>query len=472
MPERILIATLASSPFHGTIERRTTGGPSRPAQLNGIDGSDDPKRSTLSPCMSAQRINGPDTARSTSQPIPQSRSVTRYSSPDHGSAGLQASRRCAEDAYGGAGTSIPHGQGPRDASSTRNSQSYATYGLSAEASDDTRSLENGPDASLVRGMQHTEHDGYTSKHFRVKEIVGREFVEGDVYYSVRWKRSWVPVNLVMFRASGRGYYVTIDGKDWPIDKLIKQKAKKGILKHLVRWSHDTQEPLCRLYKALSAIEKFEKRPNLLRRVVSLSESLIDLTKILPQPEAHFKEAQRHIALTWPFIGPRNDIDLLPAIRQIVLELYPRADRPASRKTYLQLIDRPQVRRVFWNQAYILSGRHYECSPPKRNALLLQAVAESQKDSNCERCTSNDAPFAECVRDTSDESPWFNGGCGNCGAAESNSTCLHHHVGITHLERNGALSQTLSLKEINADWPSRLLHQVWIHTRRVRFPSAN
>lgn len=294
-------------------------------------------------------------------------------------------------------------------------------------------------SSLEHTARHATHEGYTSKHFRVKEIVGREFIEGYVYYNVRWKRSWVPSHLVM-RSDDGNYHATIDDKDWPIEDLIKSKIKKGVPKNLVRWSRDTQEPLRRLYRALQAVETFEKRPYLIRQMVCLSESLIDLAKIIPQPEAHFQEAQRHLALTWPFIKPRNDIDLLPAIRQFVLELYPPGDRPSSRKTYAQLVEQPQVRRLCWNEAYILSGRHYECTPRKRNALLLQAVAESHEDSNCERCTTNDAPFAECVSDTSDDSPWLKGGCASCGSAESNSACLHHLVGTEHLDSNGELAR--------------------------------
>jgi hypothetical protein len=48
--------------------------------------------------------------------------------------------------------------------------------------------------------------------------------------------------------------------------------------------------------------------------------------------------------------------------------------------------------------------------------------------------SDIAPFKECVRDTSEDNPWLNGACANCGTAEANSTCCHHLVGTAHLER--------------------------------------
>jgi hypothetical protein len=275
----------------------------------------------------------------------------------------------------------------------------------------------------------------TSKHFRVRCITGRDSIDGDTYYVVSWKSSWVPSDMIFTSEDGQERYIKIDGKDWRIARTIKAKVKKDISKELVRWVDDTLEPVKRLRRAIPAIIDFELKPRLNRRVVSFDESLIDLTKILPQSNEDFLEAQVHLASKWPMIEPRNDIDLLPAFRQIMLEQFPRRDdETANRKTHQRLIDQPQLRHLCWSEEYLLSGRFYECTLPKRNALLLQVVAEGVDDGWCERCVTVTAPFKECARDITDESPWLNGACANCGTAEANSTCCHHLFGTAHLER--------------------------------------
>jgi hypothetical protein len=280
----------------------------------------------------------------------------------------------------------------------------------------------------------TSHPGCTSKHFRVRCITGRESIDGDTYYIVSWKSSWVPSDQIVNPGDGQDRHIKIDGRDWLIARTIKQKVKKGIPKQLVRWVDDTLEPVKRLRRALPAIREFEMKPRLARRVVSFDESLLDRTRILPQSDEEFRQAQVHLAKKWPMIGPRNDIDLLPAFRQVVMELCPRPeDDILTRKTHQRLIDLPQRRRLRWSEEYLLSGRFYQYTPPHRNALLLQ-VAADVADGCCKRCVGDTAPFKECVRDTSGDSPWFNGGCANCGAAEENSTCCHHIVGTAHLER--------------------------------------
>jgi len=282
--------------------------------------------------------------------------------------------------------------------------------------------------------QVTDRHKCTRKHFRIKRIIGKQVIDGDTYYDVRWKRSWVPSHLIQCE-NGRDRFIEIDGKEWYIKELVKSKMKKGIHKQLVRWADDTQEPLRHLGKALGAVAAFEKMPKLKRRVLTFEESFLDTRTILPQSEKHFREAQIHLAKKWPIIEPRNDIDLLPALRQIILEdpEHPRNDKLIHRKTHFRLLDQRQVRPLRWNEAYILSGRHYECSLPRRNALLLQVVGDTEGNTCCERCLSSTSPFAECVMDTSDEDPWFNGGCANCGAFEANTTCLHHNVGREHVE---------------------------------------
>jgi hypothetical protein len=288
-----------------------------------------------------------------------------------------------------------------------------------------------PGAASTLLSQVTERHKCTRKHFRIKRIIGRHAIDGEIWYDVRWKRSWVPSHLIVRGESGRDDFIEIDGKDWYIKEIIKSKIKKGIHKQLVRWVDDTREPIRHLGKALEAVSAFENTPKLKRRVVTLDESLLNHNTILPQSNDDFREAQIHLAKTWPIIEPRNDIDLLPALRQIILEdpEHPRNDRTMHLKTHFRLLDRRQVRHLRWNEEYILSGRHYECTLPRRNALLLQVVGETEgKYICCERCMSSTSPFAECVTDTSDEDPWFNGGCANCGAFEANTTCLHHNVG--------------------------------------------
>jgi hypothetical protein len=281
----------------------------------------------------------------------------------------------------------------------------------------------------------TPHLGCTSKHFRVRCITGRDSIDGDTYYIVSWKSSWVPSDQIVTSGDGQDHHIKIDGKDWLIAGTIKQKVKKGVPKQLVRWVDDTLEPVKRLRRALPAIREFELKPRLARRVVSFDESLVDRTKILPQSDVEFRQAQVHLAKKWPIIEPRNDIDLLPAFRQVMMELFPRLeDDILLRKTHQRLIDQPQRRRLRWSEEYLLSGRFYEYTLPRRNALLLQVVAEVADDGCCKRCVGDTAPFKECVRDTSEDSPWFNGACANCGTAEANSTCCHHLVGTAHLER--------------------------------------
>jgi hypothetical protein len=270
----------------------------------------------------------------------------------------------------------------------------------------------------------------TRKHFRIKRIIGRQVIDNDAWYDVRWKRSWVPSHLIARSENGCDF-IEIDGKNWHIKEIVKSKIKKGVPKQLVRWADDTQEPLLHLGKALKAVETFEQTPKLKRRVVTFDESLLDQRTVLPQSENDFREAQKHLAKNWPIIEPRNDIDLLPALKQIILEdpEHPRSDKLRHRKTHFTLLDQRQVRHLRWNEAYILSGRLYDCTSPRRNAILLQVVGETEgRYICCERCMSPTSPFAECVRDTSDDDPWFNGGCANCGAFEANTTCLHHNVG--------------------------------------------
>ena len=318
------------------------------------------------------------------------------------------------------------------------SNALSNFRSAADPNNDTSAPSNeqrGADDSLPTTANSSLRPDCTSKHFRVRKITGRDSVDGDTYYVVSWKSSWVPSDLIKTGEDGQERYIKIDGKNWRIAGTIKTKVKKGIRKDLVRWVDDTMEPVKRLRRALSAIKEFELMPRLDRRVVSFDESLIDRTKVLPQSEEDFREAQVHLASTWPMIQPRNDIDLLPAFRQIILELLPkRDDDPASRKTHQRLIDRLQLRRLYWSEEYMLAGRFYECTPPKRNALLLQVVAEGTGDGCCERCVSDTAPFKECVRDTSEDSPWLNGACANCGTAEANSTCCHHIYGTAHLDR--------------------------------------
>jgi hypothetical protein len=291
-------------------------------------------------------------------------------------------------------------------------------------------LELGSGAASATLSQLTYRHRCTRKHFRIKRIIGRQVIDNDAWYNVRWKPSWVPSHLIVQSEDGRDF-IEIDGKDWYIKEILKSKIKKGIRKQLVRWADDTQEPLLHLGKALGAVEAFEQTPNLKRHVVSFDESLLDQRTILPQSEGDFREAQIHLAKNWPIIEPRNDIDLLPALKQIILEdpEHPRNDKLRYRKTHFTLLDQRQVRHLRWNEAYILSGRLYDCTLPRRNAILLQVVGETEgKYICCERCMSPTSPFAECVRDTSDDDPWFNGGCANCGAFEANTTCIHHNVG--------------------------------------------
>ena len=256
----------------------------------------------------------------------------------------------------------------------------------------------------------------------------------------------MPSHLVKRSENGRDHFIEIDGKDWCIKEVIKSKMKKGVHKQLVRWADDTQEPLRHLGRALEAVEAFETMPKLKRRVLTFPESLLDTRSILPQSEKHFREAQIHLAKKWPVIQPRNDIDLLPAIRQIILEdpAHPRNDKLINRKTHFRLLDQRQVRPLRWNDKYVLSGRHYECSLPRRNALLLQVVGDTEGNTCCERCMSPTSPFAQCVMDTSDEDPWFNGGCANCGAFEANTTCIHHNVGREDEEGRGQCIQIVRI----------------------------
>ena len=288
----------------------------------------------------------------------------------------------------------------------------------------------GSSAASTLHFRSTDHHRCTRKHFRIKKIVGRQVIDNDAWYNVRWKRSWVPSHLIVRSETGRDF-IKIDGRDWYIKEIVKSKIKKGIPKQLVRWADDTQEPLLHLGKALEAVEAFEKTPKLKRRIVTFAESLLDQRTILPQSEDDFREAQIHLAKNWPIIEPRNDIDLLPALKQIILEdpEHPRNDKLRHRKTHFTLLDQRQVRTLRWNEAYILSGRLYDCTLPRRNAILLQVVGETEgRYICCERCMSPTSPFSECVVDTSDNDPWFNGGCANCGAFEANTTCLHHNVG--------------------------------------------
>lgn len=304
-----------------------------------------------------------------------------------------------------------------------------------------------PSAASTLLSQLTDRHKCTRKHFRVKRIVGRQIIDGETWYDVRWRRSWVPSHLIVRNENSRGDFIEIDGKDWYIKETIKSKIKKGIHKQLVRWADDTQEPLRHLGKALGAVEAFENTPKLNRRVLTFHESLLDQRTILPQSEDHFREAQLHLAKNWPIIEPRNDIDLLPALRQIILEdpERPRNDRLMHRKTHFRLIDLPQVRSLRWNEAYILSGRRYECTLPRRNALLLQVVGDTEGNTCCERCLGSTSPFAECVMDTSDEDPWFNGGCANCGAFEANSACIHHNKGKQDSEGRGQSLQNAGVQ---------------------------
>jgi hypothetical protein len=234
-----------------------------------------------------------------------------------------------------------------------------------------------PSTASTLLSQVTERHRCTRKHFRIKRIIGRQVIDNDAWYDVRWKRSWVPSHLVVQSEDGRDL-IAIDGKDWYIKEIVKSKIKKGIHKQLVRWADETQEPLLHLGKALEAVEAFEQTPNLKRRTVTLDESLLDRRTILPQSEDDFREAQIHLAKNWPTIEPRNDIDLLPALKQIILEdpEHPRNDRLKHRKTHFTLIDQRQVRHLRWNEAYILSGKLYDCTLPRRNAILLQVVGET------------------------------------------------------------------------------------------------
>jgi hypothetical protein len=304
-----------------------------------------------------------------------------------------------------------------------------------------------PSAASTLLSQVTERHKCTRKHFRIKRIIGRQVIDNDAWYDVRWKRSWVPSHLVVQNEDGRNF-IAIDGKDWYIKEIVKSKMKKGFHKQLVRWADDTQEPLLHLGKALGAVEAFEQTPNLKRRTVTFDESLLDQRTILPQSEDDFREAQIHLAKNWPIVEPRNDIDLLPALRQIILEdpEHPRNDRLKHRKTHFTLLDQRQVRPLRWNEAYILSGRLYDCTLPRCNAILLQVVGDTEgRYVCCERCMSSTSPFAECVTDTSDEDPWFNGGCANCGAFEANTTCIHHNVG-----REDEEGRSKSLQRVGID----------------------
>lgn len=342
--------------------------------------------------------------------------------PSHGRRRIFDKTRAGSDASLGVASNI-HGSEP---------------GLSDE--------EHGANIPSLDTVSGAGNPGCTSKHFRVRRITGRDSIDGDTYYVVSWKSSWVPSDHIMAGGDGQDRYIKIDGKDWRIAATIKFKVKRGIHKELVRWVDDTLEPIKRLQRALPAIMAFELKPRLERCVVSFDDSLIDRSKILPQSDEEFRKAQVHLAKKWPMIAPRNDIDLLPAFRQIMLEQFPRRDDDmANRKTHQRLIDQPQLRRLCWSEEYLLSGRFYECTAPKRNALLLQVVAEGVGNGWCERCVSDTAPFKECARDTSEESPWLNGACSNCGTAEANSTCCHHLVGTAHLERgrsNGLNSERL------------------------------
>jgi hypothetical protein len=89
-----------------------------------------------------------------------------------------------------------------------------------------------PSAASTLLSQVTERHKCTRKHFRIKRIIGRQVIDNDAWYDVRWKRSWVPSHLVVQNEDGRNF-IAIDGKDWYIKEIVKSKMKKGFHKQLV-----------------------------------------------------------------------------------------------------------------------------------------------------------------------------------------------------------------------------------------------
>lgn len=273
--------------------------------------------------------------------------------------------------------------------------------------------------------------------FTIARIVRKQLRQGENKYRIRWEPSWVASDSVFEGNEGR-CCVAVQGKFWEVVETLEERIHNGVKECRVQWK-DTWEPAKNIdssegvkVAAFEADQTDRRRCRVeqvrKRRILTISESDFSSGQVLPQSEADYAAAQRHVALHWPEIKPHRSLDLYPAIFTIQKELLGgKLQARQTRKSWLALLVSPQIRPLRWRKDYIHSGKMYYFSGSRRNALIFQAVSIQNEHNCCSRCTGEEGlvvPFAECVRSGLTQTSWFEGACTNC-AIQGRHRCEHY-----------------------------------------------
>lgn len=273
--------------------------------------------------------------------------------------------------------------------------------------------------------------------FAISRIVNKQKRHGELKYRIRWEPSWVNIDNVHEGNEGR-QCVAVQHKYWNIVEKLRERVRNGVKQCKVRWE-DTWEPQTNINPsdedkvAVFEARRLDRRRSRAqtirqRRILTIAESNFPRDRVLPQSEEDYAAAQRHVASSWPEIKPHGLLDLYPAIYQIQVELLG-GNLKASHggKTYLSLLNRPQVRKLRWREEYVKSGRTYKYSRCRRNALILQVVGIQDDHDRCSRCSGEEdlvVPFEECIRSGHTQTSWFENSCTNC-AIQRGKDCTHY-----------------------------------------------
>lgn len=277
----------------------------------------------------------------------------------------------------------------------------------------------------------------TTLNFTIAQIVKKQLRQGEIKYRIRWEPSWVAFDSVFEGNEGR-CCVAAQRKFWGVVETLEERIHNGVKECKVQWKN-TWEPARNVdssegvkVAAFEADQTDRRRCRVeklrQRRILTISESKFPSGRVLPQSDDDYAAAQQHVALYWPEIKPHESLDLYPAILQIQNELLDgRLQARRKRKTWLALLVRPQIRPLRWREEYIKSGRTYNFSRSRRNALILQAVGMQNEHDCCSRCTGEEGRvvlFAECVRSGITQTSWFEDACTNC-AIQGRHRCEHY-----------------------------------------------
>lgn len=242
----------------------------------------------------------------------------------------------------------------------------------------------------------------------------------------------------MPRSQNHGSYALIEGRKWAIYSLgsdLSFRDEDNVMVRAVHW-RDSWFFKSELPKAKEHITSFENRMR--RRHTTCFDNTTADGWVLPRSQANIEhmpdrfiqqsaqdleKARAIVEQHWPNVPPTNDVDLYLAMWGKIYETRDSANRGG--KSFVELLNRKQVRPLRWSHPFIDSNLPYRIDttrPEQMNAILLQCTDDLAED-KCEKCALGHSVFAECVAQKSQV--WANGGCAGCYAYKAGTSCVWH-----------------------------------------------